>query len=78
VREANGDQVKAQLKANTDTAIAAGVFGVPMFELAGRLFWGFDSLPMLRACLQGDPWFSGPAWNDTFPYSMRLRATGDA
>jgi 2-hydroxychromene-2-carboxylate isomerase len=62
VREANGDAVKAQLKANTDAAIAAGVFGVPTFELDDRLFWGFDSLPMLRACLQGDVWFKGPAW----------------
>jgi 2-hydroxychromene-2-carboxylate isomerase len=59
-REANDDAVKAQLKANTDAAIAAGVFGVPTFELEGRLFWGFDSLPMLRACLQGDLWFTGP------------------
>jgi len=63
VREAAGDQVKAQLKTNTDAAIAAGVFGVPTFELEGRMFWGFDSLPMLRACLQGDAWFNGPAWD---------------
>jgi 2-hydroxychromene-2-carboxylate isomerase len=63
VREAGSDAVKAQLKANTDTSIAAGVFGVPTFEWEGRLFWGFDSLPMLRACLQGDAWFSGPAWD---------------
>ncbi|MDR0479714.1 MAG: 2-hydroxychromene-2-carboxylate isomerase [Burkholderiaceae bacterium] len=63
VHEANGDAVKAQLKANTDAAIAAGVFGVPTFEVEGRLFWGFDSLPMLRACLEGDAWFSGPDWD---------------
>jgi 2-hydroxychromene-2-carboxylate isomerase len=73
VREANGDPVKAQLKANTDAAAAAGVFGVPMFELQGRLFWGFDSLPMLRACLAGDPWFSSPAWNDAFQRSSAPR-----
>jgi 2-hydroxychromene-2-carboxylate isomerase len=63
VREAGGGAVKAQLKANTDAAIAAGVFGVPTFEWEGRLFWGLDSLPMLRACLEGDAWFSGPAWD---------------
>lgn len=51
------DTVKHQLKANTDAALAKGVFGVPTFEVDGRLFWGFDALPMLRACLDGDAWF---------------------
>ena len=58
-RAASSDEVKAQLKANTDEAIARGVFGVPTFEVDGKLFWGVDALPMLRACLQGDPWFEG-------------------
>jgi len=53
---------KALLRANTDEAAARGIFGVPMFETRGRLFWGLDSLPMLRACLDGDAWFDGPAW----------------
>ena len=39
-----------------------GVFGVPAFVVDGKLFWGLDSLPMLRAYLQGDAWFAGPAW----------------
>ena len=56
------DQVKAQLKKNTEEAIAKGVFGVPSFEVDGKLFWGLDALPMLRAYLLGDPWFDGP-WN---------------
>ncbi|RYF74967.1 MAG: 2-hydroxychromene-2-carboxylate isomerase, partial [Comamonadaceae bacterium] len=50
------------LKANTDEAVALGVFGAPAFVVDGRVFWGFDSLPMLRAFLQGDAWFDGPAW----------------
>jgi 2-hydroxychromene-2-carboxylate isomerase len=54
--------VKAELRAHTDDAIARGVFGVPSFELDGRLFWGLDALPMLRAALHGDVWFDGPAW----------------
>jgi len=54
--------VKAQLKANTDEAIARGVFGVPAFVVDGQLFWGFDSLPALRAYLEGDAWFDGPGW----------------
>lgn len=56
-------ELKAELKAATDAAIAAGVFGVPSFGLDdGRVFWGLDALPMLRAALLDDPWFSGPAW----------------
>ncbi|MDQ3058215.1 MAG: 2-hydroxychromene-2-carboxylate isomerase [Pseudomonadota bacterium] len=61
-REVNGDDVKAQLKRNTDEAIAQGVFGVPAFVVDGKVFWGLDSLPMLRACLLGDAWFDGPGW----------------
>ncbi|WP_295541282.1 2-hydroxychromene-2-carboxylate isomerase [uncultured Pseudacidovorax sp.] len=61
-RDAADAAVKAELKANTDAAIAQGAFGVPAFVVDGRLFWGFDSLPMLRAYLQGDAWFDGPQW----------------
>ncbi|HEV8691120.1 MAG TPA: DsbA family protein, partial [Ideonella sp.] len=32
----------------TDAAIARGLFGVPTFEMNGRLYWGLDALPMLR------------------------------
>ncbi|MDP3700867.1 MAG: 2-hydroxychromene-2-carboxylate isomerase [Hylemonella sp.] len=56
------ETVKARLRANTDEAVAAGVFGVPSFVVEGRLFWGLDSLPMLRRYLEGDPWFDGPGW----------------
>jgi len=48
------DAVKQALRAETDAAIAAGVFGVPTFGVDGRLFWGLDALPMLCAQLQGD------------------------
>ncbi len=63
-RDVSSNEVKAELRANTDTAIAHGVFGVPTFELDGRLFWGLEALPMLRAALQGDPWFDGPTWDE--------------
>lgn len=62
-RDMAGDEVKARLKANTDAAIAGGVFGVPAFEVDGRCFWGFDGLAMLAAYLRGDPWFDGPDWD---------------
>ncbi len=52
------EQAKQLLRANTDAAAARGVFGVPAFEADGRLFWGHDSLPMLRASLLGAAWFA--------------------
>lgn len=58
----NSEEVKAQLKAHTEAAMAAGVFGVPTFEVDGKLFWGQDALPMLRAYLEGDAWFGGGTW----------------
>jgi 2-hydroxychromene-2-carboxylate isomerase len=39
--------VKERLRANTDAAIAAGVFGVPTLVVGGELFWGNDATPML-------------------------------
>lgn len=56
-RDPAGEAVKAELKANTDAAIARGLFGVPTCEVDGKLFWGLDALPMLRAWLDGDAWF---------------------
>jgi 2-hydroxychromene-2-carboxylate isomerase len=56
-RDPASDEVKNALKDATAQGIAAGLFGVPTFEVDGRLFWGFDALPMLRAALEGDPWF---------------------
>ncbi|MBP6008636.1 MAG: 2-hydroxychromene-2-carboxylate isomerase [Rhodoferax sp.] len=55
-RPVNGDAVKAELKANTEEAIARGVFGVPTFLVDGKLFWGFDALPMLGDYLLGGDW----------------------
>lgn len=61
-REPASDEVKSELRAAGEQAIAAGLFGVPTFEVDGKLFWGFDALPMLRAYLEGDTWFAG-AWD---------------
>ena len=62
VRDANGDEVKAQLKANTEEAIARGVFGVPTLAVDDKLFWGLDALPMLADYLRAAPWFDGGGW----------------
>ena len=71
-RAVNSDEVKAQLKANTDEAIELGVFGVPTFEVDGKLFWGLDALPMLRAYVSGDPWFEG-SWNSVASVAQGIR-----
>jgi 2-hydroxychromene-2-carboxylate isomerase len=55
--------VKAMLRQNTEQAQAQGVFGAPAFVVDGKVFWGFDSLPMLGAYLRGDPWFEAH-WDD--------------
>jgi 2-hydroxychromene-2-carboxylate isomerase len=73
-RAPNSDEVKAQLKANTDEAIDRGVFGVPTFEVDDKLFWGVDSLPMLRAYLLGDAWFEG-AWDSAALVALGVKRT---
>ena len=62
VRDPAGDDVKRELRQATEAAIAKGIFGVPAFELDGRLFWGLDALNMLRDALLGGAWFDGPDW----------------
>lgn len=44
-------EVKAQLRANTDRMIAAGVYGVPTLVMDGHLFWGDDSMGMFAEYL---------------------------
>ncbi|HSV52083.1 MAG TPA: 2-hydroxychromene-2-carboxylate isomerase [Burkholderiaceae bacterium] len=51
------DEVKAALRANTDDAIARGVFGVPTLAAGGDLFWGEDASAMARRALE-----QGPGW----------------
>jgi 2-hydroxychromene-2-carboxylate isomerase len=71
-RAVKSDEVKAQLKAHTDEAIALGVFGVPTFVVDGKLFWGFDALPMLQSYLAGDPWFD-EAWTSVASVAQGIR-----
>ena len=40
-------EVKDELRANTEEAISRGVFGVPTFSINGELFWGADQTDML-------------------------------
>jgi 2-hydroxychromene-2-carboxylate isomerase len=62
-RDPNSDEVRDQLKAHTEHAIAQGVFGVPSYAVDGKVLWGSDALPMLRDCVAGGAWFSGADWD---------------
>ena len=61
-RDPSSEAVKAELKSNTDEALARGLFGVPTLAIDDKLFWGFDALPMVRSYLDGDAWFASGAW----------------
>jgi 2-hydroxychromene-2-carboxylate isomerase len=43
--------VKVALRAQTDSAIGDGVFGVPTLVVDGEMFWGADALDFVRAYL---------------------------
>jgi 2-hydroxychromene-2-carboxylate isomerase len=56
IAAAESDTTKAKLRAQTEEAIAKGVFGVPTICVDGELFWGLDSLPHVDRFLSGrDP-----------------------
>ena len=76
-RDPQSDEVKNQLRQATQSAIEHGVFGVPSILVDGKLFWGQDALPMLRAYLQGEPWFDGPDWEacSVLPKSLERKRT---
>ena len=38
----------AEYQANTDEAMALGVFGAPTYVFDGELFWGQDRIDMLE------------------------------
>jgi len=46
------EEVKAALRANTEEAVARGVFGAPTMFVGGELFWGQDRLFMLEEALR--------------------------
>ena len=45
--------VKDRLKANTDEAVARGVFGAPTFFIGKQMFWGNDRFVLMEAVLSG-------------------------
>ncbi len=50
------EDVKANLRANTDFAVELGVFGVPTFVVNDQIFWGEDTLPMVLYVARSPNW----------------------
>ncbi|MDI6748525.1 MAG: 2-hydroxychromene-2-carboxylate isomerase [Rhodocyclaceae bacterium] len=48
----NDPAIKERLRAETDTALAAGIFGVPWIVVDKEPFWGADRLPQLERWLE--------------------------
>lgn len=48
---ATSDDVKAELRRETEQAAARGVFGVPTFTVGDDLFWGQDRLDLVESAL---------------------------
>ncbi len=64
-RDPQESAVKEELRANTQAAMAQGVFGVPTIEVDGKAFFGLEALPMLAAAMRGDAWFAkGGTWDE--------------
>ncbi len=49
----NDPEVKARLAANTEEAVARGVFGAPTMFVDGQMFFGQDRLDFVREALSG-------------------------
>lgn len=57
---------KSRLRAQTDDAIAAGVFGVPTVAVGNEIFWGYDDLSFVERFLEGADFLAGKnleAWS---------------
>jgi 2-hydroxychromene-2-carboxylate isomerase len=53
---ADSPVLKERLKAETDAAAEAGVWGTPTFVVDGEMFWGSDRMGMLDEWLQRGGW----------------------
>jgi len=58
----NSDDVKGRLRANTEAALAVGVFGVPTLRVGHELFWGNDASDMV------EDWLADPDRFDSEEY----------
>ena len=73
LQAAQSPETKQKLAAQTEQALADGVFGVPTMQVDKELFWGFDDLPWLERYLQGQDPLRGA---DLAPWS-RVRPSAE-
>lgn len=71
----NRPDVKAQLRANTEAAIASGVFGVPTLRIGAEMFWGNDATPMIEDWLARPDRFQTPEYRriETLPEGVKRK-----
>ena len=75
INRAHQPECKAQLRSQTDRAIADGVFGVPTMLVGDQLFWGYDDLAFLQRFLDGDDPFDHARWDQSvLPESSAIRS----
>ncbi len=51
---AEDPEIKAELRATTEEAVARGAFGAPSFYVGDQLFFGNDRLPFVERALRGE------------------------
>lgn len=77
IARAQQDACKAELRKQTDQAIANGVFGVPTMAVGNELFWGYDDLVFVQRFLDGaDPVDSASWANQAAPQPSAVRNRG--
>ncbi len=62
IAQASQPDCKAQLRRQTEQAIADGVFGVPTMTVGAELFWGYDDLPFLQRFIDGEDPVDSASW----------------
>jgi 2-hydroxychromene-2-carboxylate isomerase len=73
VKRAGDDEAKQALRAQTEEAVAAGVFGIPSMRVDSVIFWGYDDFPNLDLYLGGKETVTDA---DMLPWS-KLRPSSD-
>jgi 2-hydroxychromene-2-carboxylate isomerase len=79
VARAHEPDIKARIRAETDDAIARGMFGVPTMLVEDQMFWGCDSLPHLAYYLAHGDVVSAEMierWEHLPAAAVRTRANG--
>ena len=71
----NDPAIKQRLRANTDWAIARGIFGVPTLVVGEEFFWGHDAVDMALDYLKNPQAFADAVMQaaDTLPVGVTRR-----